>query len=513
MEVRDRRAGLWPVLLALLPLLPSWWFALAKPWAPMSVDDDGAVIEMAQRRALHGAQLTGVYSRFGFSHPGPVQFYLMAPVYAATGQRSAGLSLAALLLTTVFAGAAAWSAAKILGPRHGLVVAAGLALLLARMGPGWVAHAWGPHAVVVPLALLVVLALGLARQGAAWLPGLAFVATFLVQTHLGTAPAVACVVVAAFVLAGRLGRRLVALRPLLLSAFLLAALWAPPLFEQARGTAEHPGNLTLIWRFFGGHGARHTFVEVFGPLAHELGSIPIALAAAIVPSTTDHRDVGAGLFTLLLVALLPLALATARRRRDDDAAALSWLALAAGAAALFSALGIVGEVFDYLLAFASAVSFAGWTALALVAARPLEERGRGRSVGIGCAVVAVLCAISNARGLAQQQPIPIATKEGVRTFAAALKSHLVAEGIKKTLVKLSDGEPWVPAAGALLELERAGIDYAVEEDWTVMFGRNRRASGSEDGTVWFVEEAPAPGLRVLAEAGKTKLYAPPRAPR
>ena len=509
MEVRDRRAGLWPVLLALLPLLPSWWFVLAKPWLPMSVDDDGAVIEMAERRALHGAQLTGVYSRFGFSHPGPVQLYLMAPVYAATGQRSGSLSLAALLLTTLFTGAAAWSAAMILGPRHGLVAAAGLALLLARMGPGWVAHAWGPHAVVVPLALLVILALGLARQGAAWLPGLAFVATFLVQTHLGTAPAVLCIVLAAFVLAGRLGRRLVALRPVLLSALLLAALWAPPLLEQARGTPEHPGNLTLLWKFFREHGARHTFVEVFGPLAHELGSIPIALAAAIVPSTTDHRDVGAGLFTLLLVALLPLALAAARRRRDDDAAALSWLALAAGAAALFSALRIVGEVFDYLLAFASAVSFAGWTAVALVATRPLEERGRGRAVGIGCAVVAVLAAISNARGLVQQQPIPIATKESVATFTTALKSHLAAEGIRKPLVHVAEGEPWVPAAGVLLELERAGIDYAVDEDWTVMFGRNRRATGVEDGAVWFVEEEPAPLMRLLAAAGKTKLYGRP----
>ncbi|HQQ78900.1 MAG TPA: hypothetical protein PLB01_16225, partial [Thermoanaerobaculia bacterium] len=322
MEVRDRRAGLWPVLLALLPLLPSWWFAILKPWPPMSVDDDGAVIEMAERRALHGKQLTGVYSRFGFSHPGPVQFYLMAPVYAATGQRSAGLSLAALLLTTLFACAAAWSAARILGLRRGLLVAAGLALLLARMGPGWVAHAWGPHAVVVPFALLVVLALGLARQGAAWLPGVAFVATFLVQTHLGTAPAVACVVAVAFALAGRLGRRLVAMKPLALSIVLLAALWTPPLLEQLRGTPEHPGNMTLLWRFFRTHGARHTFVEVFGPLAHELGSIPVALASAVVPSTTDHRDVGAGLFTLLLVALLPLALAAARRRRDDDAAAL-----------------------------------------------------------------------------------------------------------------------------------------------------------------------------------------------
>ena len=513
MEVRDRRAGLWPVLLALLPLLPTWWFVLAKPWPPMSVDDDGAVIEMAERRALHGAQLTGVYSRFGFSHPGPVQLYLMAPVYAATGRRSGGLSLAALLLTTVFAGAAAWSAAKILGPRHGLVVAAGLALLLARMGPHVAADPWGPHAVVVPFALLILVSLGLARQGAAWFPAVTFVATFLVQTHLGTAPAAVCIILAALVLAGRLGRRLVAPLPVLGAALLHAALWAPPLLEQWRGSAEHPGNLALLWRFFLSHGAGHTFVEVFGPLAHHLGGIPIALVTAIVPSTSDERDVGAGLFALLLIAFLPLALAAARRRRDDDAAALSWLALAGAAASLFSGLRIVGEAHTYLLAFALAVSLAGWTALALSVLRLFEERGRSRAAPVVCAVVAVLCAISNARALVKDPPIPAAPKESVRVFADALRAHLTAQGIRRPLVRLSEGEPWVPAAGALLELERSGIDYAVDEDWTVMFGRARRATGAEDGTVWFVETAPAPGFTLLAESGKTKLYAAPRAAR
>ena len=415
MEVRDRRAGLWPVLLALLPLLPSWWFALAKPWPPMSADDDDAVIEMAERRALHGAQLTGVYSRFGWSQPGPTQLYLMAPLYAATGQRSAGLWLAALLLSTLFVAAAAGSAARILGPRRALVVSAGLALLLARMGPGLVAHPWGPHAVVLPLALLFVLAVGLAREGAAWLPAVAFVATFLVQTHVGTAPVTACIVLAALALAGRSGRRLFAPAPLLLTAALLAALWAPPVVEETRGTLLHPGNLTLLWRFFTSHGASHTFVEVFGPLARELGGIPMALVSAIVPSTSDQRDVGAGVFALVLVALLPIGLAAARRRRDDETATLAWLAIVAAAASLFSGLRIVGAVLDYLLLFAAAVSFAGWTAIALVASRPVEERGRGRAVGVACAVVAALCLLSNARGLAQQQPVPIETKEGVRT--------------------------------------------------------------------------------------------------
>lgn len=511
MEVRDRRAGLWPVLLALAPLLPSWWYAAARPWPPMSVDDDGAIIEMAQRRALHGAQLTGVYSRFGWSHPGPVQLYLMAPVYAVTGQRSAGLSLAALLLSTLFTGAAAWSAARVLGPRRGLIAAAGLALLLARMGPGVIAHVWGPHAVVLPMALLVFLALGIAREGLAWLPAAAFVATYLVQTHVGTALTVAALVLVALALATRSGRRLFTPAPLLLTALVIAVLWAPPLLEQARGTAEHPGNLTRLGRFFVTERPEHTFVEAFGPLAHELGSLPIALATAVVPSTTDRRDVGAGICTLALVALLPLSLAAARRRRDDDAAALAWLALAASAAAYASTMRVVGGILDYLLLFAAAASFAGWTALALATARPFEERGRGRAIGVTCAAVAVLCAVSNARGLVQQQPIPVTTIESVRTFSAALKAHLAAERIRSPLVRISEGEPWVHAAGALLELDRLGIPFSVEEDWTVMFGASRRPAGDEDGTVWFVETPPEPGLRLLAENGKTKLYASPSA--
>jgi len=506
MEVRGRRATFLPVLLALLPLLPSWWYVVFRPWPPMSVDDDAAAIELAERRVLHGAQLTGVYSRFGFSHPGPVQLALMAPVYAATGQRSAGLSLAALFLSTLFAGAAAWSGARILGARRGLVLAAGLALLLARMGPGWVAHPWGPHAVIVPFALLLILALGVAREGAAWLPALAFAATFLVQTHLGAAPAAACVVLAALALARRADRRLVAAGPLVLAAVLLAVLWAPPLIEEARGTAADPGNLTLLFRFFRTHGASHTFVEVFGPLAHELGSVPVALATAIVPSTSDHRDVAAGGFALLLVALLPLGLSAARQRRDDEPAAFAWLALTAAAASFFSGLRIVGDAFDYLFVYASAVSFAGWTTLALVALRPLEERGRGPAVSGACAIVAILSAVSNARGLVQQQPIPVETIGSVRTFAPALMSHLASSGIRRPLVRLTEGEPWVPAAGALLELERSGIPFAVEKDWTVMFGRSRRATGAEDGEVLFTEET-RPDRRLLAESGKTKLYA------
>ncbi len=508
MELRDRRGGLPAVLLALLPLLPSWWFAAAKPWLPMSVDDDAAVIEMAERRALHGTQATGAYSRFGFAHPGPVQLYLMAPVYTATGQRSAGLALAALVVSTLFTAGAAYAAARLLGPRRGLAVAAALALLVARMGPAWPAHAWAPHAVILPLAFFVLAALGFAREGGGWLPALAFAGTYLVQTHLGTAPVVTLVFLAAAVLAVRSGRKVLTTKSVLLSFAILAALWTPPVLEEVRGTAAHPGNLTLLVRFFRSHGASHTFPEVVGPLAHEIGSLPVALAGAIVPGTSDRRDVGAGAFFLLLVALLPLALVAARRRRDDDAAALSWLALAGLVASWLAGLRIVGDSFDYLFTPASAVGFAGWTALALAAARPFEERGRSRAVLAACVAVAVLAAVANARGLVQQQPMPVETKPAVKALTPLLEAHLATTRTRKPLVRISDGEPWIHAAGVLLELERDGIPFSVEEDWTVMFGRNRRPKGDEDGVVWF-SEVPPPGATALGAFGKTGLWAMP----
>ena len=55
MEVRDRRAGLWPVLLALLPLLPSFWFTLARPWLPALDEKNTRLISMPTHIALIAA--------------------------------------------------------------------------------------------------------------------------------------------------------------------------------------------------------------------------------------------------------------------------------------------------------------------------------------------------------------------------------------------------------------------------------------------------------------------------
>ena len=56
---------------------------------------DGAVIELYTLHATGFRQLLGPYSRFGFHHPGPAMFYVLAPFYAVSGHATASLSVAA----------------------------------------------------------------------------------------------------------------------------------------------------------------------------------------------------------------------------------------------------------------------------------------------------------------------------------------------------------------------------------------------------------------------------------
>ena len=52
----------------------------AEPFYPVS---DIALTELFTREAAHGRLIVGPYSRFGWHHPGPTCFYLLAPFYAA----------------------------------------------------------------------------------------------------------------------------------------------------------------------------------------------------------------------------------------------------------------------------------------------------------------------------------------------------------------------------------------------------------------------------------------------
>jgi hypothetical protein len=58
---------------------------------------DFALLELSTGEALRATQLLGPYSRFGWRHPGPAYFYLLAPLYGVSGASSASLPVAVLI--------------------------------------------------------------------------------------------------------------------------------------------------------------------------------------------------------------------------------------------------------------------------------------------------------------------------------------------------------------------------------------------------------------------------------
>jgi hypothetical protein len=146
-------------------------------WYPAG---DQALIELRTADVGKAATpLLGPYSRFGWNHPGPLEFYVLAPLYRAAGSASMGL-----LLATVGALWVAWRRGRL-----ALVVGLGLvlSLLLRSMGPTDLSDPWNPYLTVVPFALFLLLVWAV-LDGDLWmLPLVALTGSFLVQTHVGFA--------------------------------------------------------------------------------------------------------------------------------------------------------------------------------------------------------------------------------------------------------------------------------------------------------------------------------------
>ena len=85
-----------PLVALGLPLAPLLFALLARPVPRFVVNGDYAGLEIATRFVPTGTTLLGPYSRFGWNHPGPLYFVLLAPIHALFGGTSTGIFAGAL---------------------------------------------------------------------------------------------------------------------------------------------------------------------------------------------------------------------------------------------------------------------------------------------------------------------------------------------------------------------------------------------------------------------------------
>jgi hypothetical protein len=72
--------------------------AVARQAQPVSSVSDTAVIESYTLYASRARLLVGPYSRYGWHHPGPLYFYLLAPFSVLSGRLATGLNAGALAI-------------------------------------------------------------------------------------------------------------------------------------------------------------------------------------------------------------------------------------------------------------------------------------------------------------------------------------------------------------------------------------------------------------------------------
>ena len=261
-----------------VPLVAATINALRSPWRPTG---DFGLIALQTMDVPGDLPLYGVYSRFGFHHPGPALFLVYSLPSRLLGP--SGLLVAAALVNL-----AAVVAAVALFQRRGgttlLVLGALGVVTLELAAAAQLADPWNAWVPMFPFVVAILLAWSVWERDWWALPALVVVLSFVVQAHLGYLALAGWLAVVALVAvlrswvrrqdrpAARPADRPCPPRVLVWSAGLGLVAWALPLWDLVTGD---PGNLRVIAEHF----VRSTEPTVGGAdslrlLGRELGWFP-----------------------------------------------------------------------------------------------------------------------------------------------------------------------------------------------------------------------------------------------
>jgi hypothetical protein len=467
---------------------------------------DEAIIEINTLHAIRGLSsdsvagvwLYGPYSRYGWRHPGPLYFYMLAPVYAAGGLGTPALKLGVYLINLSAIFWIAWLLGRHVAPVPRMVLMAVIALFAVRTAVG-MQSVWNPHAITLPFLLSLVLGAVVAGGRPRYLPGLALATSFVTQTNVALVPETAAVVITSIVL---LYRHLTdderrgpadAMRimgpSLGCAVFVCVVIWAPVVFEQLH--SKH-GNLSRLVAFFGDDRRHGQYaIDAWRAWADSLSSFLRWRTA--VPWGSPLVLTKGWPASLLAVGTL-VALQDARSRwvsqEHPVLRSLATILVVGSIVALWSCTRIEDEINDHNVSWISVLGVLAVGTLGGLAASWLFGRIRrlaqvqitriARGVVIACVVVA---AVAGALAFRNQR---LAAEERVRLdpvlpqLVSGLRRYMIKWDIKRP--ELDIRGQWGHATGVLLNLYRQGQRLAVNESWEFMFGPPFRQSGTEDRT-------------------------------
>ncbi len=358
-----------------LPLVVALVVLHSPRWYPIG---DLAQTELRVREVgTADTPLVGLAGRIGppedpGSHPGPLSFYALTPVYRVLGSSPFALQVASTVLSLLAVALAIGIARRRGGWLFALGTAAVLAVLVRSLGPRVLTEPWNPYMPVLWWVVVLLAVWSVWCDDDALLPVAVGAACLASQTHVPYAGLVAVVLGAT---ALRLAWRAVRARrgsdgaamPSGLAVAVAVGVgvvaWIPPLIDEVTGD---PGNLTIIVRYFLGGEGEPVGLRAGGSLWLSRMDPLTLLTGSLDGPIPGNRVLGA-LFVLVWVA----AAALAWRRRDTALLRLHQVAGIAALAGLASMSRIYGTLHYYLVLWAWSTTAVAVLAVVATGARAL----------------------------------------------------------------------------------------------------------------------------------------------
>ena len=453
---------------------------------------DAALMDLRVRDVLsRDTPLVGVYSQFGWNHPGPVAFWLLAPFSWIAGGGGWGLLVGTALLQAVTIAAIGWIAWREAGPRWAALWGAITVLSYAATGPWMLVDVWNPHLAFPVFIFVLVTAWRAIERPWTYLVWCFGVSMVLVQLHVGYVPLVGGLLLAIAIrhaIAWHAGSRPERPRRLLGGvAVAIALLWVLPVVEAS---VHRGGNLRRLFDYFvlragaepgagrAALGAAATQFEFPPPWAGGRRG-PDPLTGLVVPASA---------WWLVVPVVAALVGAACFRRSDVRARALLVVSWIAGATGFIALLSVRGKLAPYVFYWQIPVSILLLAATCAPLAGLLPERQRRVGTTVALSLVAVGTVLLSGRLVGEvvksrsdTTPVQIATPDLVsQAMAAVPDGPLVIRWLGSPLGGLQ--------AGLIDSLDRRGVDVRTDVGEGFQFGPGRETEPGDLSRVWYASE-------------------------
>ena len=484
-----------------------------RTWHPV---DDFAIIDLRIRDVWSShPPLTGLFSRPGWSHPGPAMFWLIAPLSGAFGQPTWATHIGGAVLELAAMAWLAWATARA-GLRMLLTAAAVIGMTYLGIGEWVIRQPWNLHVPLIWFVLVLFLGLIVAMGRFRQLIALAVASTVVVQTHVGFAVPVGAVVAFALACVVLDVRRTRTAPPrwrstVLITLALLMVLWLPPILDVV---LHWPGNLGKTAAYFADGNYQHVGIsQAAGIVAAEFkilpswlgGSDPTALFTGFAEPVSLNWLCGPAI--LLLAA--GLAAWRTGDRHDRRAVALTTALLMVTVFAISRADQPRAYTFQWRVVVAAFVAVAGVQAITTL----LAGRRTAARFAAGAVAVAILLwgTIDLGVRVARPGPEPLEDRRVELEQALPLIRHTAHENPRPVVLVRAVGTSLRSLFdGVINELDRGGTSVRVDADLGRIFGRNRVGTVRGADQVWYVTEQGSlttalrtlPGARVVFSSSR-----------